>query len=315
MTSVLSVPTNTLIGSDLISIADFSRQDLELMIQTAQYLEKNPQPDLFKGLILAVCFFEPSTRTRLSFEAAMLRGGGSVIGFSDSANTSLKKGESLIDTIRVIGSYADIIITRHPQEGSARAAADATETPVINAGDGANQHPTQTLIDLYSILACQGKIETLHIALAGDLKFGRTIHSLSQALAKYYGVRLYFVSPESLFLPCAAQHELRKKGVKFSFHSSLEEVLPRVDILYMTRIQKERYPPALKNPYSNPCLLKKRHLETVKPNFRILHPLPRLNEIEECIDSTPYAYYFQQAAHGIAIRMALLSLILDRRPL
>ena len=198
-------------GSDLISIADLSRPNLELIIQTAQKLHREPQPDLLKGLILATCFFEPSTRTRLSFEAAMLRGGGSVIGFSDAASTSTAKGESLADTIRTVGSYADIIAIRHPQEGSARAAADATPKPVINAGDGANQHPTQTLIDLFSILACQGKIDSLHIAIAGDLKFARTVHSLCQALA-HYSVRLYFVSSESLPLPEATQHELRKKG-------------------------------------------------------------------------------------------------------
>lgn len=307
MTTLLQ---NCLKGSDLISIADLSRDDLELVIQTALTLERHPQPDLLKGSILASCFFEPSTRTRLSFESAMLRGGGSVIGFSDPASTSTKKGESLSDTIRIVGSYADVIAIRHPQEGSARAAADATPKPVINAGDGANQHPTQTLIDLFSILAAQGKIDSLHIALAGDLKFGRTVHSLSQALA-HYSVRLYFVSPESLSLPDSAQRELRKKGVKFSFHSSLDEVLPKIDILYMTRIQKERFA-TLGEPFENTCLLKKRHLEHVKPNFRILHPLPRIDEIEICIDQTPFAYYFQQAAYGAVIRLALLSLLLGR---
>lgn len=296
--------------SDLIAISDLSRESLELILQTAQKLDLDPQPSLLKGSILAACFFDPSTRTRLSFETAMLKGGGSVIGFSDSANTSVKKGESLSDTIRVIGSYADIIVIRHPQEGSARAAADATPQPVINAGDGANQHPTQTLIDLYSIARCQGKIDdSLHIAVAGDLKFGRTVHSLCQALA-HYGSRLYFVSPEALSLPDSAQHELRKKGVKFSFHSSLEEVLPKVDVLYMTRIQKERF--STIEPIANPCLLKKKHLEKVKPNFRILHPLPRVEEIERSIDPTPYAYYFQQGSHGVPVRAALLALMLGR---
>ena len=301
---------NVLRGSDLISIADLSRQDLELVIETALKLYRNPQPDLLKGAILANCFFEPSTRTRLSFEAAMLRGGGSVIGFSDSATTSTKKGESLPDTIRVIGSYADIIAIRHPKEGSARAAAEATPKPVINAGDGANQHPTQTLIDLFSILSCQGTIDSLHIAIAGDLKFGRTVHSLCQALS-HYNVRLYFVSPESLSLPDSAQHELRKKGMKFSFHSSFETVLPKVDILYMTRIQKERFS-SFGEPLANPCLVKERHLDKVKPNLRILHPLPRVDELELDIDQTPYAYYFQQAEHGIPVRMALLALMLGR---
>lgn len=301
---------NGLKNSDLISIADLARSDLELIIQIAEQLDRELPPDLFKGTILATCFFEPSTRTRLSFEAAMLKGGGSVIGFSDASSTSAKKGESLPDAIRVIGSYADIIALRHPKEGSARAAADATPKPIINAGDGANQHPTQTLIDLFSILRCQGKIDSLHIAVAGDLKFGRTVHSLCQALA-HYSVRLYFISPESLSLPDSAQHELKKKGVKFSFHSSLESVLPKIDVLYMTRIQTERFS-TMGEPIPNPCLLKKRHLEKVKPNFRILHPLPRVDEIEGLIDPTPYAYYFEQAAHGIPVRAALLALMLGR---
>lgn len=309
MTIVQSLQT-TLRDSDLISIADLSRQDLELIIEIAEKLNQDPQPDLLKGAILASCFFEPSTRTRLSFETAMLRGGGSVIGFSDSATTSAKKGESLSDMIRVIGSYADIIAIRHPKEGAARAAADATPKPVINAGDGANQHPTQTLIDLFSILSCQGKIDSLHIAIAGDLKFGRTVHSLCQALS-HYTVRLYFIAPESLSLPDSTQHELRKKGIKFSFHSTLESVLPKVDILYMQRIQKERFS-SIGEPFENPCLLKKRHLDKVKPNLRILHPMPRVDELAMDIDQTPYAYYFQQAAHGIPVRMALLALMLGR---
>jgi aspartate carbamoyltransferase catalytic subunit len=310
VTITTTLPELTLKDSDLIAIADLSKESLELILRTAQKLEQHPQPDLLKGSILATCFFDPSTRTRLSFEAAMLKGGGSVIGFSDTSSTSVKKGESLSDTIRVIGSYADIIAIRHPKEGSARAAADATPKPVINAGDGANQHPTQTLIDLFSIVKCQGKIDSLHIAIAGDLKFGRTVHSLCQALA-HYGSRLYFVSPEALSLPDSAQHELRKKGVKFSFHSSLEEVLPKVDILYMTRIQKERFS-MNGEPTLNPCLLKKKHLEKVKPNFRILHPLPRVDEVEGSIDPTPYAYYFQQAAFGIPVRSTLLALMLGR---
>lgn len=294
----------------MISIGDLSRQDLEWILQIAQKLDRNPEPDLLKGSILATCFFEPSTRTRLSFETAMLRGGGSVIGFSDAASTSAKKGESLLDTMRVIGSYADIIAIRHPQEGSARLAADATDKPVINAGDGANQHPTQTLVDLYSIIATQGRIESLHIGIAGDLKFGRTVHSLCQALA-HFGVRLYFLSPESLTLPDSTRQGIKKRGIKFSFHNELEEVLPKLDLLYMTRIQKERFS-MLGEPFENPCILRKMHLENVKPNFRILHPLPRVDEIEVAIDETPYAYYFQQAAHGVPVRMALLALLLGR---
>ncbi len=302
--------TSTISGRDLISISDLSKAEIELVLATALKFQKHPKPDLLKGSILASCFFEPSTRTRLSFESAMHRLGGSVIGFSEAGTTSAKKGESLSDSMRVIGSYADIVVIRHPQEGSARLAAESTDKPVINGGDGANQHPTQTLLDLFTILECQGKIDELHIALVGDLKYGRTIHSLSLALA-HYPIRLYFVSPESLVLPDAITHELKKKGVKFSFHEKLEEVIPKVDILYMSRIQKERFPDAQID-FTNTCLLKKKHLERAKPNLRILHPLPRVDEIEAAIDDTPFAYYFQQTANGVPVRMALLALLLGK---
>lgn len=300
----------SLAGRDLVSVSDLSKAEIELVLDTALKLQKAPRPDLLKGSILASCFFEPSTRTRLSFESAMHRLGGSVIGFAESSFTSARKGESLYDAMRVIGSYADIIVIRHPQEGAARLAADAIEKPVINAGDGANQHPTQTLLDLFSIRECQGKIDSLHIALAGDLKYGRTVHSLSLALS-HYPVRLYFIAPESLGLPESISHELKKQGIKFSFHSSIEEVIPKVDILYMQRIQKERFPDANID-VINPCLLKKRYLDKAKANLKILHALPRVDEIEEGIDATPYAYYFQQAANGVIVRMALLGLLLGK---
>lgn len=302
--------TNSLAGRDVVSIADLSKQEIELILSTASQLLKNPRPDLLKGQILASCFFEPSTRTRLSFESAMHRLGGSVIGFAEANITSTRKGETLYDSMKVIGSYADIVVIRHPQEGSARLAADAIEKPVINGGDGANQHPTQTLIDLFTIRECQGKIDDLHIALAGDLKYGRTVHSLSLALA-HYPVRLYFVAPETLELPDAICHELKKKGVKFSFHTSLEEVIPKTDILYMSRIQKERFPDGTID-FTSSCLLKKKHLAKAKKNLRILHALPRIDEIEESIDTTPHAYYFQQAANGVPVRMALLALLLGK---
>lgn len=301
---------STISGRDLISISDLSKAEIELVLATALKFQKSPKPDLLKGSILASCFFEPSTRTRLSFESAMHRLGGSVIGFSEAGTTSAKKGESLSDSMRVIGSYADIVVIRHPQEGSARLAAESTDKPVINGGDGANQHPTQTLLDLFTIQECQGKIDDLQIALVGDLKYGRTIHSLSLALA-HYPIRLYFVSPESLVLPDAIAHELKKKGVKFSFHEKLEEVIPKVDILYMSRIQKERFPDSQID-FTNTCLLKKKHLERAKPNLRILHPLPRVDEIEATIDNTPFAYYFQQTANGVPVRMALLALLLGK---
>ncbi|HSX37386.1 MAG TPA: aspartate carbamoyltransferase [Chlamydiales bacterium] len=298
--------------SNLISIADLVKEDLHLVIQTAAELNVAPHSDLFKGLILANCFFEPSTRTRLSFETAMIRGGGSTIGFSGVEGISIKKEESLSDTIRTIGSYADVIVIRHPQEGAAREAANATSKPVINAGDGANQHPTQALIDLYSIQTCQNRLDSLHIAIVGDLKFGRTVHSLCQALA-HFNARLYFVSPESLALPEPLADELKKQGVQFSYHSHFKDVLPKIDIFYMTRMQKERF--SSEEVFtSTPWRLQKEHLERVKPNFRILHPMPRVDEIDREIDATPYAYYFQQAAHGTLVRMALLGLMLGRLP-
>ncbi|HSX26719.1 MAG TPA: aspartate carbamoyltransferase [Chlamydiales bacterium] len=300
----------SLAGRDLVSISDLSKEEIELILSVADELQKKGRPDLLKGQILANCFFDPSTRTRLSFEAAMLRLGGAVIGFSEPAMTSNKKGESLLDTMRVIGLYADIVVIRHPMEGSARLAADVIDKPVINAGDGSNQHPTQTLLDLYTIRESQGKIDGLNIAMVGDLKYGRTVHSLSLALANY-PVRLYFVSPENLPLPDAISHDLKKKGIKFSFHSNIEDVISKVDILYMTRIQKERFSEGTDS-FVNTCRLKKKHLEKVKPNLKILHPLPRVDEIEESIDSTVFASYFQQAANGVPIRMALLALLLGK---
>ena len=296
-------------GRNLISIQDFSKEEIESILQTASHLQRQPLPDLLKGCILANCFFEPSTRTRLSFETAMLRLGGSVMGFSEAASTSHQKGESLIDTIRVVGGFADIIVLRHPLEGAARAAADATDKPLINAGDGANQHPSQTLLDLFTIQQCQGKIEQLHIALAGDLKYGRTIHSLALALA-HYPVRLYFVAPESLALPDPIASQLRHHGIKFSFHAAIEDVLPKVDIFYMTRIQKERLFDT--EQLTNTCLLKKHMLSTCKKNLKILHPLPRVNELELSIDDTPFAHYFEQAQNGLPVRMALLALLLGK---
>lgn len=299
--------TELFVKRDLISVADLTKEEIEYFLHAASLSYPN---DLLKGKILASCFFEPSTRTRLSFESAMLKLGGSVIGFSDADVISTKKGESLADTMRVTSSYADAIVIRHPQEGSARLAADVCNIPIINGGDGANQHPTQTLIDLFAIRKCQGKIEDLHIALAGDLKYGRTIHSLSLALA-HYPVRLYFVSPEGLSLPTFISHELKKKGIRFSFHSALEEVVPKVDILYMSRIQKERFlDPSID--FTSTCRLKKEHLTKAKSNLKILHPLPRVDEIDEEIDASPFAYYFEQAACGVAVRMGLLASLLEK---
>ena len=296
------------IGRDLVSIADLNKQEIEHILSAAARLRKRAEPDLCRGTILANCFYEPSTRTRLSFEAAMYRLGGSCLGFSDASMTSAKKGETFSDSIRIISSYADILTLRHPLEGSARLAAEISAKPVINAGDGANQHPTQTLLDLFTIQECQHKIDGLNIAIAGDLKYGRTVHSLCLALL-HYRVRLYFICPDALSLPDAIVQELRRTGIKFSFHTTLDEVLPKADILYMTRIQKERM---VDIDLENTCRLRFNQLDKVKPHLKILHPLPRVDEIETSIDTTPYAYYFQQAENGLYVRMALLALLLGK---
>jgi aspartate carbamoyltransferase catalytic subunit len=312
LSTLLISHENTLAFRDLISIEDITKDEIEHILDVAQYMESNPQPNLLQGFILATCFFEPSTRTRLSFESAMHRLGGNVIGFSDSSTTSTKKGETLADMMQGISSFADIIVIRHPQVGSAQQTADVADVPVINGGDGFNQHPSQTLVDLFTIRKSQGKIDDLHIAIAGDLKYGRTVHSLCLALS-HYNVHLYFISPPSLVLPDHLCEELHKKGIPFSFHETIEETIPNVDILYMTRIQKERFPEGdAGKEFENNCLLKLSHLIAAKDNLRILHPLPRMEEIETSIDATPHAYYFQQMANGVPVRMALLSLLLDR---
>ncbi len=294
----------------ILSIADLSKEEILLILKRAEEMKKKAPKELLKSKILASCFYEPSTRTRLSFESAMIRLGGSVIGFSDSHSTSAKKGESLHDSMKVMGQYADLIVLRHPSEGSARAASEATDKPVINAGDGANQHPTQTLLDLFSIKECQKNLKGLHLAFVGDLKFGRTVHSLSLACA-HFDMRLFFVSPQRLALPEEISHSLKKQGIKFSFHRTIEEVVDKVEILYMTRIQKERLDPASYEECKNVYILKEEMLKKTKKNLKVFHPLPRVNEIEVSIDKTPFAYYFQQAENGLYVRMALLSLILE----
>jgi len=295
---------------DLISFRDLNREKVEAILHFAKKLKTSPEPHLLENKILGSCFFEPSTRTRLSFEAAISRAGGKVIGFSEMGSTSSAKGESLKDSMKIIGSYADIIVIRHPLEGSARLAGEVTDKPVINAGDGANQHPTQTLLDLFSMKECQTKLEELNIAFVGDLKYGRTVHSLSLGCA-LFNMRLYFISPSQLAMPDSICSELRKRGVKFSFHKSIEEVLDRIDILYMTRIQKERFEEGDYSKIQDSYILKKEMLAQVKPNLKIFHPLPRVNEIDPAIDDTPYAYFFEQAANGIFVRQAILSLMLN----
>lgn len=304
------VMANPFFDQDVLSIKEMSLQQIELVLQTAAKLKKAKPQDLLQGKIIANCFFEPSTRTRLSFESAALKLGGRVIGFANDESLSTKKGETLYDTMRVISSYSDLIVIRHPKEGSARLAAEASSVPVINAGDGANQHPTQTLVDLFSIQECQGTLEGLSIALVGDLKYGRTVHSFAQA-CKLFNIRLFLVAPEALTLPDSICDTLKREGVRFSFHQTLEEVIHKVDVVYMTRIQRERMPSAEYQASKDKLTLNLGMLKKAKKNIRILHPLPRVDEIDIAVDDTPYAYYFQQAENGVFVRQALLTLILN----
>lgn len=297
-------------NSDVLAISDFTKEDILHVLELTDHLKANPQINLLDKYIMASCFFESSTRTRLSFESAMHRLGGKVIGFASSAHTSSTKGESLEDTMKMLDGYADVVVLRHPLEGAAKAAAEAINIPVINAGDGSNQHPTQTFLDLFSIKECQGKLDNLHIALVGDLKYGRTIHSLAEALI-HFNCRLYFVSSPSLEMPASICKLLREKGIKYSFHRDLSEIIPKLDIIYMTRIQEERL--SLKQEFDelkSACTLSAVMLNGCKPNLRIFHPLPRVNEIGRCVDDTPHAYYFQQAQNGIYTRQAILGLVL-----
>ncbi|MFZ4833211.1 aspartate carbamoyltransferase [Rouxiella sp. Mn2063] len=304
---------NPLYQKHIISINDLSREELELVLDTAASLKANPQPELLKHKVIASCFFEASTRTRLSFETAIHRLGASVVGFADGSNTSLgKKGETLADTISVIGTYVDAIVMRHPQEGAARLATEFSGgIPVLNAGDGANQHPTQTLLDLFTIKETQGRLDNINIAMVGDLKYGRTVHSLAQALAKFTGNRFYFIAPDALAMPSYILNLLEEKGIEYSLHESIDEVVPELDILYMTRVQKERLDPSEYANVKAQFILRATDLANAQPHLKVLHPLPRIDEITIDVDKTPHAWYFQQAGNGIYARQALLALVLN----
>ncbi len=298
-------------GRDIISIEDFSREESGYILDISRSMEELARKgsDMLKGKILATLFFEPSTRTRLSFEAAMLKLGGSAIGFAEAEIASVKKGENLADTIRTVENYSDVIALRHPLEGSAKLAAEFSRIPVINAGSGSEEHPTQALIDLYTIKKEKGKIDGLKIALVGDLRYGRTVHSLAYALA-LYKIELYLVSPESLRVRREVLETIQGKIVVCE-DSSLEKIIPQVDVLYVTRIQKERVPDAAE--YAKVKGTYRIDLETLKKakkDLVILHPLPRVDEIAAELDSTPQARYFQQVWNGIVVRMALLGLVL-----
>ena len=300
---------------NLIDILDLSVEELDELIATACDIIADPDKyaEKCKRKKLATLFYEPSTRTRLSFEAAMLELGGSVIGFSEATSSSAAKGESVADTAKVISCYADIIAMRHPKEGSALVAANNATIPVINAGDGGHCHPTQTLADLLTIYREKGRFDHLTVGICGDLKFGRTVHSLINALSRYEGVKFVLISPEELKLPSYVKNEaIKKKGLEYMQTVSLEEAMPLVDILYMTRIQQERFADMdeylrLKDSY----VLTPEKLKTAKPDMCILHPLPRVNEISVKVDDDPRACYFKQVLNGKYMRMALILKLLE----
>jgi aspartate carbamoyltransferase catalytic subunit len=293
-----------------VSINDFTREEQIHILDLAEEFEKKPTQNILQGFVVATLFFEPSTRTRLSFESAASRLGAKVIGFSEPGSTSVQKGESLRDTIRTVSNYSDIIVMRHPKEGSARFASEVASVPIINAGDGANQHPTQTLLDMYSIRKTQGTLDNLNVAFVGDLKYGRTVHSLVMALTQY-NTTFHLVSPLLLKLPSSVKTHIKEKNLTYYQYTDIIDVIPKVDILYMTRIQKERFSDPLEYEHvKNAYILRNSMLETAKPNMRILHPLPRVNEITVDVDDNPQAYYFTQALNGVYVRQALLAAIL-----
>ncbi|WP_028023600.1 aspartate carbamoyltransferase [Enterovibrio calviensis] len=303
----------SLYNKHIISIPELSREELEIIVDAAGKLKAEPNPTLLKNKVVASCFFEASTRTRLSFETAVQRLGGTVIGFPDAGNTSSgKKGETLSDSVQVISSYVDAFVMRHPKEGAARLASEFSKgVPVINGGDGANQHPTQTLLDLFSIFETQGRLDNLNIAMVGDLKYGRTVHSLTQALSKFDNNRFYFIAPDALAMPDYILEELDDSGIPYSLHGSIEDVVPELDILYMTRVQKERFDESEYAHIKAAFILDTPALEHARDNLKVLHPLPRVDEITVAVDKTPYAYYFQQAENGVYARQALLALVMN----
>ena len=297
-------------SKSLISIRDFSKEEILHVLETAKEFEQNKEQKFLEGKVIASLFFEPSTRTRLSFETAINRLGAKVIGFSDATNTSQSKGETLKDTIIMVNNYVDMIVMRHPLEGSSRYASEVATVPVVNAGDGANQHPSQTLLDLYSILQTQGTLEGLTINMVGDLKYGRTTHSLLQAMS-HFNPKFIFTAPKELEMPQEYKDFLNAKGIPYTETRDLEGSLNDCDILYMTRVQQERFTDPMeyekvKNTYNLTASM----LGGAKENMKILHPLPRITEIAQDVDDTRHAYYFKQAENGVYARMAIISYLL-----
>ena len=294
----------------LISIHDFTKEEMLHVLDVAQEFEKNKVQPILRDKVIATLFFEPSTRTRLSFETAANRLGARVIGFSDAGNTSVSKGETLKDTIKMVSNYVDLIVMRHPLEGAARYASEVASVPVINAGDGANQHPSQTMLDLFTIRQTQGTLNNLKINMVGDLKYGRTVHSLLQAMS-HFNPDFTFTAPDELKMPQEYKDFLNEKGIPYTETRDLEGSLNDCDILYMTRVQQERFTDPMeyekvKNTYNLTASM----LGSAKENMKILHPLPRITEIAQDVDDTKHAYYFKQAENGVYARMAIISYLL-----
>lgn len=297
-------------NKSLVSINDYTKSEYLKILNLAEEFEKKPVQHLLEGKVIASLFFEPSTRTRLSFESAVNRLGGRIVGFSDSNSSSTTKGESLYDTIKIVSNYCDLIVMRHPLEGSARFASEITSVPVVNAGDGANQHPTQTLLDLYSIRKTQGTLDNLNIFMVGDLKYGRTVHSLLMAMSQF-NARFYFISPEELKMPEEYKILLDGMGLKYTECKDFTGIISEADIIYMTRVQKERFSDPIEYERTkNAYVLKTSMLAEVRPKMKVLHPLPRVGEIDQDVDESPQAYYFTQALNGVFVRQAIITSIL-----
>lgn len=301
----------------LVTIGDLSRDRIEGLLDLAAELDqpekKHALSHLLRGYVVATMFFEASTRTRLSFESAALRLGAGVVGFAEADTTSTKKGETLEDTVRMCMAYGDVLVLRHPEIGSAARAAKVASVPVVNGGDGANEHPTQTLVDLYTIRKAFGKVDGLRIAFVGDLLYGRTVHSLLAALAKYTNITATLVGPKSLALPESHRRHATLHGIDLRDADRLEDAIPEVDLVYMTRIQKERFPPGAAD-VGGGYRLDAKMLSAAKKELRVLHPLPRVDEIATDVDATPHALYFGQAAHGVPVRQAVLLSVLGVDP-
>ncbi len=303
-------------NNSLVSIDDISRDEILQLIRVARHFEENPNSRLLDGKVVATLFFEPSTRTRLSFETAVNRLGGRVIGFSDASTSSSAKGETLKDTIKMVSNYVDLIVMRHHLEGAARYATEVTDVPVINAGDGANQHPSQTMLDLYSIEKTQGTLENLTITLVGDLKYGRTVHSLLMAM-RYFNPTFRFVACEELRMPREYKEFCDREGIRYTEHTEFSpEVINTSDIIYMTRVQRERFTDIMEyEKVKNLYTLRNDMLADARQNLRVLHPLPRINEISQDVDDNPKAYYFEQARNGLFARQAIICRALGIDPL